>query len=131
MAKFLVGLDPDADSEPVLQLAIKHARVLDAGIHLVASLPGGDETTAERIEAVESKLARVESEVKSAGLPCESHLLVHGVTAGEDLVAFAREHGIDEMYVSVRKKSQMEKIVFGSTARYVILKAPCPVMTTK
>ena len=53
------------------------------------------------------------------------------MSPGEDLVRFAQEQGIDEIVVGVKKTSAVGKILFGSNARYVILHAPCPVVSAK
>ena len=50
---------------------------------------------------------------------------------GEDLVTFARENNVDEIIIGVRHRSKVGKLVFGSTAQYVILEAHCPVLTVK
>jgi nucleotide-binding universal stress UspA family protein len=57
--------------------------------------------------------------------------LVRGLRPGEDLVQFAKENGIDEIIIGVRRRSKVGKLVFGSTAQYVILNAPCPVVSVK
>ena len=54
-----------------------------------------------------------------------------GLTPGEDLVEFAREHGSDEIIVGVERRSKVSKLLLGSTAQFVILNAPCPVVTVK
>jgi nucleotide-binding universal stress UspA family protein len=50
---------------------------------------------------------------------------------GEDLVQYAKEHAIDEIMIGVRRRSKVGKLVFGSTAQYVILEAHCPVLSVK
>jgi len=57
--------------------------------------------------------------------------LIRGLTPGDDLVQFAKDHGADEIIVGVEKKSKVGKFVFGSNAQYVILEAHCPVVTVK
>ena len=49
-------------------------------------------------------------------------------TPGERL---ANENGIDEVIIGVHRRSKVGKLVFGSTAQYVILNAPCPVVAVK
>jgi len=51
--------------------------------------------------------------------------------AGEDLVQLAEEKQIDEIIIGVRRRSKVGKLIFGSTAQYVILNAPCPVVSVK
>jgi nucleotide-binding universal stress UspA family protein len=50
---------------------------------------------------------------------------------GEDLVDFARENQADMVVVGVKRRSKMGKLLMGSTAQYVVLQAPCPVVTVK
>jgi nucleotide-binding universal stress UspA family protein len=66
-----------------------------------------------------------------AKIPCETHLSVRGLEAGEDIVQFAEENKIDLIVIAIRRRSKVGKIVFGSTAQYVILKASCPVLSVK
>ena len=50
---------------------------------------------------------------------------------GANLVQFIQDNDIDEVFIGVKKRSKVEKLVFGSTAQYVILNAPCPVIVVK
>ncbi len=67
--------------------------------------------------------------MKEKGVACETFQLARGMAPGEDVVSFAEEHEIDQIYVGVEKKSRTQKILLGSTAQYIILKAPCPVVS--
>ncbi|MFW6334570.1 MAG: universal stress protein [Desulfosalsimonas sp.] len=53
------------------------------------------------------------------------------MTPDEDLVAYATEQQVDEIVIGIRKRSKMGKLLFGSTAQFLILNAPCPVLTVK
>jgi nucleotide-binding universal stress UspA family protein len=57
--------------------------------------------------------------------------VINDLETGETLVQFAEDHTIDEAVVGVRKTSKVGKLVFGSTAQYLILEAQCPVATVK
>jgi nucleotide-binding universal stress UspA family protein len=65
------------------------------------------------------------------GIACNTHLLIRGLSAGEDLVEFANENQIDQIVVGVKRRSKVGKLLMGSTAQYVILQAECPVITVK
>ena len=65
------------------------------------------------------------------GIACNTHLLIRGLSAGEDLVEFANENQIDHIVVGVKRRSKVGKLLMGSTAQYVILQAECPVITVK
>jgi nucleotide-binding universal stress UspA family protein len=53
------------------------------------------------------------------------------LTPGEQLVQFAEDQEIDQIFLGIRRKSKVGKLLFGSTAQYVILHASCPVVTVK
>ncbi len=61
----------------------------------------------------------------------ETRLLVSSRFSGENLVWFSELGKIDEIIMGVRKRSKVNKLLIGSTAQYVILNAPCPVVTIK
>jgi nucleotide-binding universal stress UspA family protein len=50
---------------------------------------------------------------------------------GEDLVQFAKDNKVDEIVVGVKRRSKVGKILMGSTAQFVVLQAPCPVVSVK
>ncbi len=43
----------------------------------------------------------------------------------------SKANEIDLIFIGVKKRSKVGKLVFGSTAQYVILEAPCPVVSVK
>ena len=61
----------------------------------------------------------------------EIKLLSRGFSPGEDIVKYANENKIDAIFIGVLKRSKLAKIFLGSNAQYIILKAPCPVVTVK
>ena len=85
----------------------------------------------EEIQEAESGLKFSQAFFESDGIPCEEHLLIRGLEPGEDLVHFAEENDIDEIVIGIKRRSKVGKFLFGSNAQYVILEAPCPVLTVK
>ncbi len=129
--KILVGVDEFKVSQTVLEVAVKHAKAFAAKLILVTSRMGGDKTSVDDVDEGNRRLEEAKRFVEHAGVPCETHLLVRDLQPGEDIVAFATEKNVDEIVIGIRKTSKMDKLVFGSTAQYVILKAPCPVVSVK
>ena len=129
--KILVGYEESKVAEAALNLALKHAKVFGADIFIVTSLEQSHELGREDIEAVEDKLVKLKMSSKIEDLHFETHVMVSLLTPGEDLVQFAQENEIDEIVIGVKKRSKVGKLVFGSNAQYVILEAPCPVVTVR
>jgi|UniRef100_A0A7C4EW27 nucleotide-binding universal stress UspA family protein len=129
--KFLVAYDGSPQANEALKLAKQNALALNAKVFVVTSLFGDKETTSRDIEQAEDGLDYAKKLLSESGVDVETHLLVHGRTPGEDLVEFAKENEIDQIFVGVRKVSQVGKMLFGSTARHLILNAPCPVVSVK
>lgn len=129
--KIMVCYDGSGASRSALRVAIKHAKVFDAKVYLVASMEKGTEDEQKVIQQLETELKNGKEKLGNEGIECETHLLVRGMTPDEDLVSYAKEQGIDEIAIGIRKRSKVGKLIFGSTAQYLILNAHCPVITVK
>jgi len=128
----LVAYDGSRAAEKGLTLALEQARSFNAKVHLVTS---AERTKTEKdlpeVEEAERGLLEAQARVEKENIPCSTHLLIRGMTPGEDIVEYARENNVDLIVVGVEKQSKVGKLVMGSTAQFVILKASCPVLTVK
>jgi nucleotide-binding universal stress UspA family protein len=129
--KILVGFDGSKASKAALKLAAEHAQAFDAQIFLVQSMVGGPEVPKRDFEKAESELEYQKSQFINKNIACESLLSIRGLESGEDLVRLAKEQQVGEIILGVKRRSKVGKLIFGSTAQYVILNAPCPVVTVK
>ena len=129
--KIMVCYTGSRSSRSALSFAIEHAKGLNGKIHLVASMEKGTAGEQEEIKRIEEEQKKGAEIVKKEGVECETHLLVRCASPDEDLVNYAREQNMDEIVMGIRRRSKMDKMIFGSTAQYVILNAHCPVVTVK
>ncbi len=129
--KIMVAFDGTNVSNEALNTAREYAAALNARVYLVMSMVGGPEVPREEFVKHEHILDFAHAKLVETRIPCETHLSVRGLAAGEDLVQFAKENEIDLIVIGVRRRSKVGKLVFGSTAQYVILKAACPVLSVK
>lgn len=129
--KFLVGYNGSEEAKAALRLARTYAEKFGASVLVITSMGGGRSEKPEEIGNVAQNLALAEQFLKEKGITCESHQLARGMSPGEDLVAFAKEHDIDQIFIGVEKVSRTQKIIVGSNAQYIILKATCPVVTVR
>ena len=129
--KFLVGYNGSDVAKSALAVARNYAKILNARVVVLTSMEGGGRETIEAIRKAEQNLEYAKQFLEAEGVACETHQLARGMSPGEDLVHFVEENDIDQLFVGVEKKSKTQKMFMGSTAQYVILKAPCPVTAVK
>ncbi len=129
--KILVCYNDSDSAQSALALARDHAQAFGAKVFIITSMEGGDRETQEQIKKAEKNLEKAQQFIREKDLECETHQVVHGNSPGEDIVWYARDNSMDLIFVGIQKKSKAQKILLGSTAQYVILKAPCPVTTVK
>lgn len=129
--KILVGYDGSNAAKDALVLAKKHAKAFEGKVFVLSSLEKGNEDQLPKIEQAERDLEYAKNFFDKDGIPCQTHLLIRGLSPGEDLIEFANENEIDEIIIGVRRRSNVGKLIFGSNARYVIMEANCPVVTIK
>ena len=127
----MVGFDRSNTAKAALDVAINQAHALGGDLIVVSSLVEGKDDNLHDISAVEKDLEAAKTLATATGVSCTTHLLIRGMQPGEDLVRFAEEQHVDLVVVGIRRRSKVGKLLMGSTAQYVILKAPCPVLTVK
>jgi nucleotide-binding universal stress UspA family protein len=133
----VVCYDGTRSSKRALGLIPKYIKDADTKVYIFTSLEGeqslsiDDETAiiAEEVTKAEARLEYAKEFLKSQKVSAETHLHMQGLDPGEDIVKFADEVKADFIVVGIAKKSRLGKMIFGSTAQYVILKAHCPVIS--
>ncbi len=119
-------------ADKALELTKVHAKAFNADVHVVTSADSSkSEKDLPAKEEAEKALWAAEENLNQGGITCKTHLLIRGLSPGEDIVKFAKDNNIDQIIIGVERRSKVGKFVMGSMAQYVILKAPCPVLTVK
>lgn len=129
--KFLVAYSGTQEAEAALAVARTYAKIFKAQMVVVSSSEGGKGEKLEDINKIKVELERIQKDLTNAGIECQVEQLARGLTPGEDIVLFADENDIDQIFVGIRKKSRTSKLILGSTAQFIILKANCPVTSVK
>lgn len=128
LVAYVGGLDVD---RAVLEVAKKHAKAFNASLYVASSMERVSERERMDLDKVEKHLAYVKETMDAEGIECETHILVRGLTPGEDIVEFAEDQKVDEIIIGIEKKSKVGKLLFGSNAQYIILQSSCPVVSVK
>ena len=121
--KFLVAYNGSTESRAALDLAIKQASLFKAKVFVITSMEGGRSEKPEEIVRVNKELKGVRRQFEGTGIENDVQEMARGLSPGEDIVIFAEENSIDQIFVGVEKKSRTRKLLLGSTAQYIILKA--------
>ena len=128
--KILIAYDKNITTSKVMDEALSRAKKLGAYVYLVRTC--SSDIKQIEIGRLENRLNEVGKEVfEKNGVECETHILIRGLAPGEDIVSYAREKQVDEIIIGIKNRSKVGKLVFGSTAQHVILKAHCPVLSVK
>lgn len=128
--KLMVCYDGSDEAKEALRVAQLHASVWKAKLSVVNTIVRIEPLKHSQVQRMEEKLEKeVKDLIVSDDFSYETLLLLTDLTPGEQLVKFAEEDEIDQIFLGIIKKSKVGKLLFGSTAQYVILHAPCPVVT--
>lgn len=129
--KIMICLNDTKESASALHQAIAWARALAAETLLVTSFVTEDRFHQADIDAARRELDRAKAVMEEAALPCQTHLSIRGLEPGEDLAMWAKEHQVEAIFVGIRRRSKVGKLLLGSIAQYLILNAACPVVTVR
>lgn len=129
--KILVGYDELDVDKKALALSQKYATAFKADILIMTSLEQGPTLQKDDIEEVEDRLAKLKRPFNKENINCETAVSVNYLSPGEDLVQFAKDNGVELIFIGIKKTSKVGKLMFGSTAQYVLLNAPCPVVAVR
>jgi nucleotide-binding universal stress UspA family protein len=128
--KFLVCYDGTNEAQKTLKVAREHAKIWQAELEVVNAVTRIEPLKHAKVKKLEEKMeGEVEKILAENDTPYEVQLLLTDLTPGEQLILYAEDQKIDQIFVGIEKKSKIGKFFFGSTAQYVILHAPCPVVT--
>jgi nucleotide-binding universal stress UspA family protein len=127
----LVAYDGTKEAKDAARVATQHAKAFKGRIILAYSMVGGPEIPRIEFERAEKELQHQAITLKEEGIECETLLSVRGLDTGEDIVKIAEEKKAEEIIIGIQRKSKVGKLLFGSTAQYIILNAPCPVVTVR
>ena len=130
--KFLVCYDETIEAQKALKVAREHAKVWQAELEVVNAITRVEPLKHAKVKKMEDKMEGAVKEILGGDdPPYEVQLLLTDLTPGEQLVKYAEDQKIDQIFIGIVKKSKVGKFLFGSTAQYIILHAPCPVITVQ
>jgi nucleotide-binding universal stress UspA family protein len=128
--KLMVCYDASGAADQALRLAQAYAKKWCATIDVVSAAKQEDDSNPETDRKIEETFqSRLKECFQNCGVPYAGYVLIKPFTVAEQLIMFAENRAYDFMFVGISKRSKTGKMLYGSTAQYVILNAPCPVIS--
>ncbi|EMA18852.1 universal stress protein [Haloarcula argentinensis] len=116
------------NSETVSQTLCSYLEgVLDPedSVYAVNSQPGGDRTPPDAV--ADGKAAvNVVSDRLGDQVSVETYQIIRGNSPAEDIFDIAEEVDADELVIGVRKRSQTDRLIFGSVAQDIMRQSDYP-----
>ena len=128
--KIMVCYDNSAVSKNVVREAQAHASQRNAEIKVVSVLMRVELIKHTELVKMEERLEQEIQELfEGVTIPYTVQLHVDDIEVGDKIVKIAQRNRVNLIFLGIRKRSKVGKLLFGSNAQYVILNAPCPVVT--
>lgn len=128
--KFIVCYDNSDLSKDVVREAQKHAGLWGASLEIAKVVRREDPIKRSRLLEMEEQFeSEVEALFKDVNVPYNVQLDVDDIHVGEKVVELAGIMDAEIIFLGIKKHSKVGKLLFGSTAQYIILHASCPVIT--
>lgn len=113
-----------------LRLAQKYAQQWNVTIDVVATHKREAPLEPSVIKEMEDNFqVQIKELFDNSNVSYQFHLLVDIHSHGEQLVKFSENKDYEFIFIGISKRSKVGKLLFGSTAQYIILNAPYPVIT--
>ena len=124
----VVGYIPNEYGEAALSEALLEAQRRGTGL-VVVNTTRGDSLVDKKYVG---ELGRSELERRLAAAPVEAELRqTMGADVADEILEVAREVAAEAMVIGIRHRSQVGKLLMGSTATRLLMEAPCPVVAVK
>ncbi|MEM3505868.1 MAG: universal stress protein [Archaeoglobaceae archaeon] len=139
MPGILVGIDFSERMERILKFAIEEARVRGESIILLYCIefPTSINPAVRPIVTKEVMKNAIKAEgvlmekfsviVEKEGVKCEKLIVTKSENPGKCILEVAEKYDVSLIVIGVRKHSPVGKLLFGSTAQYVLMNSRKPV----
>ena len=117
-------------AKATLKLSQKYAKEWHVAIDVVSTFKREEPLAIPEVKRMEDEFQfQIKEQFIKSQIPEHAHLLVDIYSSGEQLVKFSEGKDYEFIFIGISKRSKVGKLLFGSTAQYIILNAPFPVIT--
>lgn len=127
-----VAYDGSQVAKEAIVLARTHANAFNTNIEVVQAVENGADLEYPEVDTREKKLAQeIDALMMGEKASYKTIILVGSGTVGDQIVRQLERNKNRAVCMGIRRRSKVGKLLFGSTAQYVILNSPCPVITIR
>jgi nucleotide-binding universal stress UspA family protein len=126
----VVGYIRSAEGQAAVDAAVEEVRRRGGRLVVVHSTKGGDQD-AETVVADRDALEALEGRLRGDGVEVVVRDFARGNDPADDLVDVADTEQAVLIVIGLRRRSPVGKLLLGSNAQQILLKADCPVLAVK
>jgi nucleotide-binding universal stress UspA family protein len=126
----VVGWIDSPEGQAAIEAAVEETRRRNGRLIVVHSAKGGDDDAAT-VMRVRDRLSELEARLISEGVAVTIRDFVRGKEPAEDLIEVAEKEDAALIVIGLRRRSPVGKLLMGSNAQNILLRADCPVLAVK
>ena len=126
----VVGWIRSPEGQAAVEAAVEETRRRQGRLVVVHSSRGGTDDASTVVETRDA-LEALEARLRSEGLETVVRDYVRGNDPADDLIEVAEKEGAALIVIGLRRRSPVGKLLLGSNAQEILLRADCPVLAVK
>jgi nucleotide-binding universal stress UspA family protein len=129
--RIVVGFLRSPEGKAALERALQEGRLRDAEVLIVHSMRGGTRDEEREVLAYREEFEALEARLPTEGVRYRLAEYARGNSPADDLLKAADDLDADLLVIGIRRRSPVGKLVLGSNAQEILLRANCPVLAVK
>ncbi len=126
-----MGFIRSPEGDAALERAIAEARLRDQQLLVVHSMKGGTRDEQKQLDEYGDAFAALEARLPQEGIRFRLVDYVRGNEPVDDLLQAAAENDGELIVIGLRRRSAVGKLVLGSNAQEILMRADTPVLAVK
>jgi nucleotide-binding universal stress UspA family protein len=126
----VVGWVHSPEGQAAVDAAVEETRRRQGRLVIVHSARGGHADPATVVE-VRDALEELQARLGGEGIEVTVRDLVRGNDPADDLIDVAEKENAALIVIGLRRRSPVGKLLLGSNAQEILLRAECPVLAVK
>lgn len=129
--RIVAGFLRSPEGRAALDRAIAETRLRDGELSVVHSMRGGERDEQEQVLTYRAEFEQLEARLDREGIRYHLVEYARGNSPAGDLLQAAADEDADLLVIGIRRRSPVGKLVLGSNAQEILLRADCDVLAVK